>query len=334
MANFAAPARAGSRWLQRRPISKSLLEDEMLKRSVYSTVIALAVIAFSAINAHAVIDVDAAKKNITATIDAAREAVDSDAERTELSAMIRYSQHLLRGPSGDGVSYRYAMVDMSDKIKPVMMKSESLSAIWEKGDKQVVSVETSIVNGFQIYMPLQRGLFKNNGNMYLGSYKVEYIINGQKKTDSREYNQWVTREGVINIPLPGIAEWARLEMTVGVAPSDVDHVIVHIYGKFPRITDDPVNPFSYAIGKLGESLSRLEESRLPREIIKYHEEALVAISRVPSELLIPKEGAAPDTSLKDEVVPKLRNILRLMEGTRSDQDQAAEELKILIEELK
>lgn len=285
-------------------------------------------------NAHAVIDVDAAKKNITATIDAAREAFDANADRKELAAMVRYSQHILRGPSGDGVSYRYAMVDMSDKIKPVMMESETLNAVWEKGEKQVVSVETSIVNGFQIYMPLQRGLFKNNGNMYLGSYKVEYIINGQKKTDEREYNQWLTRESVINIPLPGIAEWAKLEMTVGVAPSDIDHVIVHVLGKFPRITDDPVNPFSYAIGKLGESLSRLDEDRLPKEIIRYHEEALTAISRVPSELLIPKEGAAPDTSLKDEVVPKLRNILRLMEGTRDEQGQAIDEMKVLIEELR
>lgn len=305
----------------------------MYKKPAFIFVVTLAFAAMFSVRAAATIDVDAAKKNIKATIDAAREADDSNPARKEIASMIRYSLHILREPASDGLSYRYAAVDMSDKIKPVMMKSETLTSVWETGQKQVVSVETSTVTGFQIYMPLQRGLFKNNGNMYLGSYKVEYIINGQRKTIDREYNQWLTRESVINVPLPGIAEWARFEMTVGVAPSDAEHVIVHLLAKYPRVTDNPVNPLSYSVGKLNESLSRIEDDRQPREIIKYHEEALTGIASVPSELLVHKEGA-PVPTVNEELVPKLSNILRLIEGTREDQGQGIEELKLLIEELK
>lgn len=301
-----------------------------MKKIITATIILLTLAMTRACPAGAAIDLEAAKKNIQSTLDAARDAEDTPESKNDLKSMIRYSLHILRGPGADGLSYRYATVDMGAGVKPEMIGSYKPNAVWEKDLRQTIAVEGSTIVGFQIYMPLQRGFFKNNGNMFLDGYKLEYMLNGEKKSQTFEYRRWLNRDTAIDVPIPGIAEWARLEMTVAVAQADLDHVFAHVLAKRPLVKDDPSSPFAYVVGRLNDALSRLEDDRLPREVVKCHEEALAGIAQIPADLPTSNNASLNN----DKTVAALRNILRLLEGDLSEQDQGMQELRKLIDTLK
>jgi len=281
------------------------------------------------------IDLDAAKQVMKDTIELASQ--ENEDNREKIVSMIRRSLHLMRGPNADGVSYRYATAGMDDDIEPVQLLSRTVQAVWEYGQKETIKVQTSGVYAFQIYMPLHRGIFKNNGNMYLDSYTVEYTINGEKKTETREYKDWMTRETTLDVPLPGIAENASLELVAGVAPGDMDHVIVHVYAKYPEVDDDDRNPFSYSVEELRESFSRMEIGRRMKEIVELHQEAIRGIDYVLQDLVSTPAGggesAAPAGPSNAELVAKLKQVKYLLEGNALEADKGREKLDELIEGL-
>ncbi len=275
----------------------------------------------------AVIDTRTAVEDITR----AKTMIESEnAGADELKMLIGHAMHVLRGPLPNGKGYHLATVDMGDDVENTNLMSVKIDAIWELGQKKTITAELSSVYKFIIYSPLHRGFFKNNGNFYLDSYTVEYTINGITESKTVEYKDWITRDSTLEVPLPGIAEWAKLELVVGVEPADVNNAILQIYARQPVVDDDPKNPFSYSISMLAEAKDRIEIGRRLKEIEKFLDEALLGIK-------VAKTYAA-DASVvaggRGISVQELERILYLLEGNALENDEGVEELKTLLEKQK
>ena len=278
------------------------------------------------------VDIAAAEASIRDSLKFA-ETADDYTDRHKAKSRILYSLHLLRDPNPDGKSYQYATV--TDKAGTELVLSEALNANRDNLEKQTLVIESSTVTGFQIRSPLQRGFFKNNGDIYLESYKLTYKVNGKTNEVSKVYDNWVVRDTSIPVDVPGLAEWAKLEVVVGVKTADVDRTFIHLYADFPDIQDDPMNPFSYPIGQLKEALSRVENGRRLKEIIPFHKAALEGIAKVPPAIAAAAPAGpvceAPPASGGDPA-GKLKYILYLIEeGGDLGLREAAAELKALIE---
>lgn len=274
------------------------------------------------------IDIQTAARDINKAKNMIRTMEDAGAE--EIKSLVGHAMHVLRGPLPDGQGYHLAKVDMSDDVESTSLLSAKIDAIWELGQKKTLSTELTSVYKFIIYSPLHRGFFKNNGNFYLDSYTVEYTINGVEEKKTVEYKDWVTRDSTIEVPLPGIAEWAKLEIVTGVEPADVNNSIVQLYAKQPVVEDDQKNPYSYSVRMLAEAKERIEIGRRLSEIIDFLDEALLGI-RVAKTF-------AGDVQVSSEApgitVQKLEYILYLLEGNALENEEGVEELKLLLQKYK
>lgn len=272
------------------------------------------------------IDLKTASDNVQKMIGLAQGAGEN--YKQEINALIDYTLHILRGPAPDGSGYMYALVTMDEKVEPETLLSEKVNAVWDAGQQQTLSAEARTVYSLEAYSPRYRtgGVFKNNGDTYLNSYRIEYSINGKKHTIVSEYKDWVRRNTSVPILLPGIAEWASIEIVTGVVPADVNHTLIELRAYHPVIKDNPMNPFSYTIERLKALQKNVMYYKADR-ILEMLDDALKGIEAVPIAM------AAP-LAAEQGVIQKLDYILYLFEGSQQDQEQAKKELKQLVETLK
>ncbi|HOO57049.1 MAG TPA: hypothetical protein PLN69_09520 [bacterium] len=271
------------------------------------------------------IDVNAAVENVETMLKLGEERGEN--YRQEINRLIDLTLHILRGPYLDGSDYKYAEAVMDDDQEPEILLSEKVDAVWEVGQQQAFDAEARTVYGLQISSPKYRsGLFKNNGDTYIESYRVEFSINGKKRTITREHKDWVRRNAQLEIPLPGIAEWAKIEILAGVAPSDVNHTIVEITGRHPVIKDDPKNPFSYSVEQMKSLQKNIAYAR-QEVLMEKLTETLKGIEAVPT-------ATSANLSADKRIVQKLEYILYLLEGNEVEREEAKKELKDLTEALK
>jgi len=270
------------------------------------------------------VDVRSATQNIEAMIQLAENQTED--YKQEINAMIDLTLHILRGPYLDGSGYDYAELDMDDDNEPETMLSEKVDAVWEAGQQQTFTARARTIYALQINSPKYRtGLFKNNGDTYLDSYRVEFSINGKKRTITREHKNWVRRNSTLEIPLPGISEWAQIDIVAGVAPADVNHTIIELRARHPLIKDDPKNPFSYSVDQL-RTLQKNVAYAKSEVILEKLNEALQGIEAVPV-------ATASNLSADQRIVQKLEYILYLLEGNELEQEEARKELRDLIDAL-
>jgi hypothetical protein len=180
----------------------------------------------------------------------------------------------------------------------------------------------------QIHAPKYRsGLFRNNGDTYVEKYKVEFSIQGKTRTINWEHKNWISRDSTVEIPLPGIAEWAKIEIVAGVEASDVGNAIIELRALRPIVKDDPKNPFSYSIDQL-KSLQKNIAYAKSEAVLAQLNEALAGIKTAPV-------AAASSQAPSDQaVVQKLEFISYLMDGSEEEREKAKAELKSLIESMK
>jgi hypothetical protein len=277
------------------------------------------------------IDINAAAKYVQQMTDLATKS--SDNYKVEISALIDYTLHILRGPKPGGTGYFYASATMDQKDEPETLLSEKVNAVWDAGQQQTFSAEARTVYMIEIYSPKYRtgGVFKNNGDTYIDSYRIEYSIGGKKHTIVSDYKDWVRRNNSVPVVLPGIAEWASIEIVVGVVSADVNHTIVEIRAHHPAIADDPKNPFTYSI----EQLNYIQQnvmSMKAEKILERLDDTMKGIQAVP---LATAPAATPtDTPADKSVVQKLDYVLYLLNGSPDEQAEGKKELKQLVDSMK
>jgi len=246
--------------------------------------------------------------------------------RLEINAMLDYAIHALRGPYTDGSGYKFAEVDLAKNTGSDVIASGKITEIFDLGKKQSFVGEARTTHALQISLPKYRsgGLFKNNGDAYIHSYNVEYTIDGKKYTIAKEFKNWLTRKNTIDIPLPGIAEWAKVEVLASVTPADLEKTDLEVRAIHPFIKDDPANPFSYSIDRLidiQKDVAYMKTDAINNRL----NEAVRGIDSVPAAL-----GA--DLPPDKQIEQKLKSILDKLDG--NSQDAAKQELKNLIDTLK
>lgn len=269
------------------------------------------------------IDMALAKKYIASM----NESVDKKAKnfRLEIEAMTDYAIIALRGPKSDGSGYRFASVSYPKNTPPEVLADAKLVEVFDVGKKQTLKAETRVTNKLQIHLPKYRsGMFKNNGDAYVHSYTVEYMIDGKKFTITKEYKNWIKRNESVDIQLPGIAEWASITTDLSVSMADLQKTYVQICAFHPDVNDDPANPFSYAIGTL-KTVRKNSSYGKPEELKKMLAEADRAIDLVPAVI---GANLPPDK----KVAAKLDEISNLLNDNSID--KAKEELKVLSDSLK
>lgn len=245
--------------------------------------------------------------------------------REQLFLLIDQTLHLLRGPLPGG-AYTFAKVDRSDKKESLELLSQKIDAVVDSGQFQKISAEVATAHQLELYTPTQRGFFKNNGDVFVKSYTVELIIDGVKKTVQREVNDWVRRGKGIPIPLPGLAQWAKIEVNAAVAKTDVNHAYLKILARVPDITDDPRNPYSFSIKEL-ISASQYNAFDSKRKTVQEKlKSASAGLDYVPSV-----SGAPAETPLdKADLTQRLEYISFLLDS-KKDTDKV--EAKKAVEEL-
>jgi len=229
------------------------------------------------------IDMVLAKRYIKSMIDLCAKRTEN--YRLDVNAMADYAIQTLRGPNSDGSGYRFAQVKSVKNDLPEIITETKITSILELEKKQTVRGESRITNALQIHLPKYRsgGLFKNNGDAYIHSYTVEYSIEGKKYTITKEYKNWLPRNNSIDIPLPGIAEWAKIETDISVKTSDLEKTTVQLGASHPAIDDDPANPFSYSLDQL-RSIKKNITYANPEDLTKMLKEAARGIDAVPASI--------------------------------------------------
>ncbi len=260
----------------------------------------------------------------------------------EVRYLVGDAIHVLRGPKADASNYNYAAAVMKKDAESVKIASAKIDKIWDIGERQTLAADASTLYAFRIKSPMHRAFFRNNGRIYLESYKLEYTINGKTSTETKVVKDWIEKDNAVDVPLPGIAERATIEITVAVERSDVMQTIVEIEAKYPVITDDSRNPFSYSIYKLRDAQSSIELNRGKNEVSKAIAEAIGGIQTVVTA--VPSAGAPQPASMS--VIPsvppaecdsvadrqKLEEILYLLEGKADEQTEGKNKLKAIIDE--
>ncbi|HOX28713.1 MAG TPA: hypothetical protein PLQ76_06125 [bacterium] len=297
-----------------------------LFRNIFIAALFLAGTITASASAQQTIDSKAALDNIQKMASLTKDRGEN--YRKEISNLIDFSLQVLRGPNPSGSGYLFATVS-ADKNSPAeTLLSEKVDAVWESGKQQVYKAETTNVFSFTINSPRYRpgGLFKNNGDTYIDSYKVEYSVNGKEQTISREYKNWVKKNTSFSIPLPSPAEWARIEFTAGVSSSDVNRTVIEIIAQHPVIKDNPKNPYSYPIEQL-KVLQNMISYAKPDAIVDKLNDIQDGIRTVPA-------AVGSGFSADDQTVQKLEYILYLLQGNSADSAKGKSELKSFIETLK
>jgi len=246
--------------------------------------------------------------------------------RIEINAMADYAIHTLRSPYTDGSGYRFAEVKFPKDDIPETIADAKIIEIFDSGKKQNMTGEARVTNALHINLPKYRsgGLFKNNGDAYIYSYTVDYTIDGKKYTIAKEYKNWQPRATAIDIPLPGIAEWAKISTDIAVKPSDYDKTYVELTATHPEIKDDPANPFSYSIDVLQSVIKNVAYAK-PDELVKILKEADRGIDAVPAAI-----GA--NLPPENQIAQKIDAVLQLLDS--NDTDKAKDALKSLSDSLK
>jgi hypothetical protein len=272
------------------------------------------------------IDSAAAAANVEKMIATATERPEDF--RQQIDAMIDFTLHILRGPVPDGSGYQYAEAIIDKTVEPETLLSERVNAVWKANQQQTFAAEARTAYMLQIHAPKYRsGLFRNNGDTYVEKYKVEFSIQGKTRTINWEHKNWISRDSTVEIPLPGIAEWAKIEIVAGVEASDVGNAIIELRALRPIVKDDPKNPFSYSIDQL-KSLQKNIAYAKSEAVLAQLNEALAGIKTAPV-------AAASSQAPSDQaVVQKLEFISYLMDGSEEEREKAKAELKSLIESMK
>ena len=269
------------------------------------------------------IDMALAKKYIANMLDLADKKPAN--YRLDVNAMLDYTIHALRGPYTDGSGYKFAGADIKNNSSMEKIGGGKIVEIFDLGKKQTFTGEARITNALQISLPKYRSaLFKNNGDAYIHSYTVEYTIDGKKFTIAKEFKNWLGRNNTLDIPLPGIAEWAKIEVLASVAPADLEKTNIELHAAHPEIKDDPANPFSYPLDQLFQIKHDFENMK-SEDIAKRLNEAARGIDAVPAAL-----GA--DLPPDKQMAQKLNAVIDLLDS--NSVDQAKQDLKGIVEALK
>ena len=247
----------------------------------------------------------------------------------DVSLILNQTLHLLRSPKPAGEGYFFASVDR-DKAETLLLQSIKVAAVIGEADFQIISAEIATPFELEIYSPEQRAAFKNNGDTFIKAYRVEILQDGAKKTVESKFEDWVRRGTGHIIPLPGIVQWARIEIQAAVNQADVNHAIIKLRARVPQITDDPRNPYSFSIGELKTALeyNRLEAKR--GVVVEKLKSALAGLDAVPGAAVKPQPASANQGQLAED----LDYVLFLMNGTDEEKAQAKTRLTEIIATLK
>lgn len=242
--------------------------------------------------------------------------------------LIDQTLHLLRSPRPGGDGYYLASVD-KNKSTVMELATTKVDAVMDSGQFQQISGQIALAYELEIHAPPQRAAFKNNGDTFVKAYRVEYIIDGAKKTVESKFEDWVHRKDRITVPLPGLCQWVRIEIDAAVKPQDVNHTVIQLNARVPEINDDERNPYTYSISqiKVAREYNGFQGKR--DKVISLLQAALLGLDYVPAAAgavkPAPAEGAG-NTAL----IEQLDYILFLLDGTPEEQAGARKKLDELL----
>ncbi|MEW5945127.1 MAG: hypothetical protein AB1742_02910 [bacterium] len=243
--------------------------------------------------------------------------------------LIDEAVHLLRGPIPGGQGYQFASVVTDGSIEPQAFVRTKVDADHNRGVFQKVAGETTTVFELEIYSPLHRGFFKNNGDTYVESYTLTYNLGGAVKTVTQDFKTWVRRGQTYTIPLPGVVDRARLEMSANVLPSDVNRAYIEMRAKHPRVEDKPESPYYFAIRELLDARDYASSYAKRDKVAEKLNGALSSLQYFPA--------ATGDRRLEcdaSRIVRDLEYVLYLVRGDENDRRRAEEKLEKIIADLR
>ena len=272
------------------------------------------------------IDLWSVRQNLNTAVEVAEKG--GDGYQRNIDLLIDQTLHLLRSPKSGGEGYFFAIAD-KENAESLLLQSTKVDAVLEAGQVQLVTAEVATPFELEITSPAQRSAFKNNGDTYIKAYRVELVIDGARKTVERKVEDWVRSGTTMTIPLPGIAQWASIEVDAAVNLSDVNHAIIKLLARVPQIQDDPRNPYSFSIDELktAREYNRLEAKR--GVVVEKLKSALKSLDAVPGA------GAqSPPAMNSGQLVENLEYVLFLMNGTDEEKAQAKDKLTDIINKIK
>lgn len=257
------------------------------------------------------------------------EALKSDDYKDHLG-YIYEALHLLRGPVPGGQGYQFAKVIQDDSAEPQVLTRDKVGALHDSGALQKVEGKTSSVFKLEIHSPRHRGFFKNNGDIYVESYTLAYVLGGRSENVKKDIKTWVKNGEVYPIPLPGLVESAAVEIKVGAKPNDANRALVELRAHTPRVEDMRESPFYFPIREL---LKAKDLAMQDAKTSLIRERLLSAIDSLGYLPTMAEETAGKKCN-GDEVVRTLENMLFLLDGGKDDIAAAKEKMNELIRQLR
>lgn len=267
-----------------------------------------------------------AAKNIRDIID----AMDTKTDFKPLLGNIDAAIHLLRGPIPGGQGYQFARVIQDDSTEPVTIGRAKVNVLYDAKPLMTVSGAARSVHKLEINAPKHRGFFKNNGDTYVDSYTLTYVLGGKVFTETREVKSWVRNGETYPIFLPGLVESASVDITVGALASDLDRTSVEIVAISPNFEDKRESPYNFAVEQLLKAKEIAAAGGDDGDLRDKLANALQSLNFLPLDEETDKK-AAPSAS---EIVRELENILFLLNGATPDVEQAKKKLEAVIELLR
>jgi hypothetical protein len=185
---------------------------------------------------------------------------------------------VLREPEGNGYRWvRWARPSSGDPVDKHLHKTQAAHG---QGTDSFEASGTHAY-GVRVVVPAKQSLFGRNNPVYVGTVRIAYDAEGQRRTKTERIDQWMNPDTSRTIDLGAIAEHVEASLDASAAQKDANQALVEIHFRQAVAEDDPANPSYRAIQSLRHVRGSYSQDALDDEIARAERDAFGTTESLP-----------------------------------------------------
>ena len=185
---------------------------------------------------------------------------------------------VLREPDGNGYRWvRWARPGSGDPVDKHIHKTQAVHG----NGTDSFEASGSHAYGVRVVVPAKQSLFGRNNPVYVGTVRIAYDAEGQRRTKTERIDQWMNPDTSRTIDLGAIAEHVEASLDASAAQKDVNQALVEIHFRQAVAEDDPANPSYRAIQSLRHVRGSYSQDALDDEIARAERDAFGTTESLP-----------------------------------------------------
>lgn len=186
----------------------------------------------------------------------------------------------LRDPLPGG-GYRWVRFVRPSGDAPIEKREHLVSSDQTTGEFETFEAEAGHPFSVRVVVPRKRSLLKANKDVYVGSVRIRYSVDGKQKTLEKKVNEWLPPDTSRTFDLGGIADHAEATVEVATRSANVKEALAEIHFRLAVAQDDPENPNAEAIASLKRIRPTIDPYTVDLEIGKLERRLFPGIDVIP-----------------------------------------------------